>query len=63
MQKGKVAVITGDRGPIGIEIAREFTTCGPTVIVCSREMANAEKHASLINGNVYPERLDVTVIL
>lgn len=63
MQKDKVAVITGVSGPIGIEIAREFAACGPTVMVCSREMANAEKSASLINGNGYPERLDVTVIL
>lgn len=56
-------MITGVSGPIGIEIAREFAACGPTVMVCSREMANAEKSASLINGNGYPERLDVTVIL
>lgn len=48
---------------MGIEIPREFAARGPTVIVCSREMANAEKHASLINGNVYSETLDVTVIL
>jgi NAD(P)-dependent dehydrogenase (short-subunit alcohol dehydrogenase family) len=63
LQKGKVAVITGARGPIGIEIARECASRGPTVMVCSREMSSAEKSASLINGNVHPERLDMTVIL
>jgi NAD(P)-dependent dehydrogenase (short-subunit alcohol dehydrogenase family) len=63
LQKGKVAVITGARGPISTEIPREFAARGPTVKVSSREMAGAEKSSSLINGNVYPERLDVTVIL
>lgn len=63
MQIGKGAVISGVRGPIEIEIAREYAASRPTAMVCSREMASAENPAILINGNVYPERRDVTVVL
>jgi hypothetical protein len=63
LQKGKVAVINVDSGLISIEITREHPARGPTVIVCSPEMASEGMPASLINGNFYPERLDVTVIV
>jgi NAD(P)-dependent dehydrogenase (short-subunit alcohol dehydrogenase family) len=58
--KGKVAVVTGASRGIGFEIAKEFAARGAIVIVCSRNVASAEKSASMIKGKVYPEKLDVT---
>jgi 3-oxoacyl-[acyl-carrier protein] reductase len=58
--KDKVAIVTGASKGIGFEIAKEFAARGATVIVCSRNMADAEKSSGLIKGKVYPEQLDVT---
>jgi 3-oxoacyl-[acyl-carrier protein] reductase len=56
---GKVAVVTGSSRGIGFEIAKEFATREATVIICSRSRARAEKAASIIKGEAYPEKLDV----
>jgi 3-oxoacyl-[acyl-carrier protein] reductase len=56
----KVAIVTGASRGLGFEISREFAEREATVIVCSRNIASAEKSASLIKGKAYPERLDVT---
>jgi 3-oxoacyl-[acyl-carrier protein] reductase len=58
--RDKVAIITGASRGLGFEISREFAERGATVIVCSRNIASAEKSASLIKGKAFPERLDVT---
>ncbi|HEY3094171.1 MAG TPA: SDR family oxidoreductase [Nitrososphaera sp.] len=60
MLKGKVAVVTGASRGIGFGITKELAARGATVIVCSRNVASAEKSASMIKGNAYHEKLDVT---
>lgn len=58
--KGKVAVITGSTRGIGFEIAKEFAGRGAEVVLCSRNLASAQKAAGQIEGKVYAEQLDVT---
>ena len=60
MLKDKLAIVTGASRGLGFEISREFAQRGAAVIVCSRNRASAEKSASLIKGNIFPEKLDVT---
>lgn len=58
--RGKVAVITGATRGIGFEMAREFASRSATVVLCSRDLASAQKAADKIEGNVHAEQLDVT---
>lgn len=47
-------------GGLGFDISKEFAERGPAVIMCSGSIATAEKSASLIKCQEFPERLDVT---
>lgn len=58
--RDKVAIVTGASGGIGFEIAKEFAAREAVVIVCSRNMTNAQDAVSEITGEAHPEALDVT---
>lgn len=58
--KGKVAAITGATRGIGLEIALEFARRGAIVLVCSRDMNNADDAAKKIGENAHPFSLDVS---
>lgn len=60
MLKDKIAIVSGASRGLGFEISKQLAKRGATVIMCSRSMARAENSASRIEGNTYPERLDVT---
>jgi 2-deoxy-D-gluconate 3-dehydrogenase len=60
---GKVAVVTGGNGGIGLGMARGFAACGATVVVVGR---NAEKSAAAVKaiehdgGRAFAVEADVT---
>lgn len=60
MLKGKVAVVTGATRGIGFETARELAARGATVLVCSRDLAGAQKAARRIGKKAIAANLDIT---
>ena len=60
MLKGRLAVVTGATRGIGFATARELAARGATVVVCSRDIASAEKAARRIGKKAHPASLDVT---
>jgi 3-oxoacyl-[acyl-carrier protein] reductase len=58
---GKIAVVTGSSKGIGFAIAKEFAENNDAiVIVCSRNLKQAQIAADKIKGNVFADELDVT---
>ena len=60
MLSGRLAVITGATGGIGLETARSFVERGATVLLCSRKLDRAEKAAGEIGSGAIAEQLDIT---
>ncbi|HEX9677706.1 SDR family NAD(P)-dependent oxidoreductase [Nitrososphaera sp.] len=60
MLKGRVVVVTGATRGIGFATARELAARNATVVVCSRDIATAEKAARRIGKKAHPASLDVT---
>jgi 3-oxoacyl-[acyl-carrier protein] reductase len=58
--KGKVAIVTGATRGIGFATARELAARGATVMVCSRDIASAQKAARRIGKKTYAASLDIT---
>ena len=59
MLRGRLAVITGATGGIGLETARKFVERGATVLVCSRNLDRARKASEEIGRGAIPEELDI----
>jgi 3-oxoacyl-[acyl-carrier protein] reductase len=53
--KGKVAVVTGGTQGIGLEIARQFSLQGATVVLSGRSLDKAQKAASKISAETHQE--------
>jgi 3-oxoacyl-[acyl-carrier protein] reductase len=56
---GKIGVVTGGAGGIGLEIARELQRKGATVIITSRKKSKLQKACNIIGSNCYGFKLDV----
>jgi NAD(P)-dependent dehydrogenase (short-subunit alcohol dehydrogenase family) len=55
-----VALVTGANQGIGLQIAKDLTAHGYTVLVGSRNLANGEAAAQSIGATAHPLQLDVT---
>lgn len=60
MLDGRLAIITGATGGIGLETARKLIERGATVLLCSRNLDRARKAADEIGIGAIPEELDIT---
>ncbi|KAH7299248.1 hypothetical protein KP509_24G002100 [Ceratopteris richardii] len=62
--EGTVAVVTGANKGIGLEVCRQFATCGLNVILTARDADKGQKSAESLNNegfqNVTFHQLDVT---
>lgn len=60
MQDKPVALVTGSNKGIGLQIAKDLTAHGLTVLVGSRNMENGEEAAKSIGADAHALQLDVT---
>ena len=56
---GKVGVITGGAGGLGLEIAKELARKGAVVIITSRKKSKLQRPCNMIGKNCYGFELDV----
>jgi 3-oxoacyl-[acyl-carrier protein] reductase len=57
---GKIGIVTGGTGGLGLEIARELARNGATVIVTSRKKSKLKEVCNLIDKDCYGFQLDVS---
>ncbi len=57
---GKIGIVTGGTGGIGLEIARELARNGATVVITSRKKSKLKKACNLIDKDCYGFQLDVS---
>jgi 3-oxoacyl-[acyl-carrier protein] reductase len=57
---GKIGIVTGGTGGLGLEIARELARNGATVVITSRKQSKLQKACNLIGNNCYGFQLDVS---
>ena len=60
MTEQKVVLITGANKGIGLQIAKDLTKQGLTVLVGSRNVTNGEAAAKLVGANAHAVQLDVS---
>ena len=56
---GKVGVVTGGAGGLGLEIAKELARKGAVVIITSRKKSKLQRPCNMIGKNCYGFELDV----
>jgi len=56
---GKVGIVTGGAGGLGLEIAKEFARRGAVVIITSRKKSKLQRACNMIGKNCYGFELDV----
>jgi len=57
---GKIGIVTGGTGGLGLEIARELARNGATVIITSRKKSKLKEVCNLIDKDCYGFQLDVS---
>ena len=57
---GKIGIVTGGSGGIGLAIARELGRNGATVIITSRRKSKLKNACNLIDKDCYGFQLDVS---
>ncbi len=57
---GKIGIVTGGTGGLGLEFARELARNGATVVITSRKKSKLQKACNLIGNNCYGFQLDVS---
>ena len=50
---GKIGIVTGGTGGLGLEIAKELARNGATVIITSRKKSKLQKACNMIGKNSY----------
>ncbi len=56
---GKVGIVTGGAGGLGLEIAKELARRGAVVIITSRKKSKLQRACNMIGSNCYGFELDV----
>jgi 3-oxoacyl-[acyl-carrier protein] reductase len=56
---GKVGIVTGGAGGLGLEIAKELAIKGAVVIITSRKKSNLQRACNTIGRNCYGFELDI----
>jgi NAD(P)-dependent dehydrogenase (short-subunit alcohol dehydrogenase family) len=59
MENGRVALVSGGNRGIGLEVSRQLSGRGITVVIGSRDEARGRTAAEGLEGNVIPHQLDV----
>jgi NAD(P)-dependent dehydrogenase (short-subunit alcohol dehydrogenase family) len=59
MENGRVALVSGGNRGIGLEVGRQLSGRGITVVIGSRDEARGRAAAEALEGNVVPHQLDV----
>jgi NAD(P)-dependent dehydrogenase (short-subunit alcohol dehydrogenase family) len=59
MENGRVALVSGGNRGIGLEVCRQLSGRGITVVIGSRDEARGRAAAEGLEGNVVPHQLDV----
>jgi NAD(P)-dependent dehydrogenase (short-subunit alcohol dehydrogenase family) len=59
MENGRVALVSGGNRGIGLEVGRQLSGRGITVVIGSRDEARGRAAAEGLEGNVVPHQLDV----
>ena len=60
MENGRIALVSGGNRGIGLEVCRQLSERGITVVIGSREEKKGRAAAEGLEGNVVPHQLDVS---
>jgi NAD(P)-dependent dehydrogenase (short-subunit alcohol dehydrogenase family) len=60
MENGRIALVSGGNRGIGLEVCRQLSGRGITVVIGSREEKKGRAAAEGLEGNVVPHQLDVS---